>query len=316
MSNVEPIVFENRNGLKLFGVIHEPPVNNRKNVAILLLSPGIKMRVGPNLLYKIMTRCFVELGFTVVRYDFYGLGDSEGELTEEILPDVYNHIEVGRYVDDTIDGMDWVEENYGYKNFILSGLCGGAITGLLAASKDERVSGLLSLGITPVLASSAANTSAYMTQGQLEDMRKTYLGKLFNLKAWYRLLTFQSDYSVMWKILLMPYNKYKAIKSKKDKGSDAPNKEEIDDNSNPLFPPAFFNMLTNKRKHLLIFGGGDRLLWEFNEKFVSRYEHELQEHKDQYRVCVVENANHVLSYKSWQDKMLDYSREWLKDYYC
>ncbi len=38
----------------------------------------------------------------MLRFDFFGLGDSEGDLDETVLADVYNNIEVGRYVDDTL----------------------------------------------------------------------------------------------------------------------------------------------------------------------------------------------------------------------
>lgn len=311
MTDYSPVCFKNRDGLKLFGILHEPMGSNKKDIAILLLSPGIKMRVGPNLLYKTMANSFVAQGFPVLRFDFYGLGDSEGELMEEMLPDVYNHIEVGRYIDDTFDAMDWMEKEYGIRKFILSGLCGGAITGLLAASKDDRVIGLLGLGITPVLASSAANPSRYMTVGQLEDMRKTYIKKIFNIKAWFRFLTLQSDFTVLFKSLLIPL-KRKLVNLKSVSNNSSAQEQ---DNSNPLFPSAFFSMLENRNKILLIFGGGDRLLWEFEEKFSARFQQKMKKYCGLYEIRVVEHANHVLSYKNWQQQMLDYSNQWLKTNY-
>ena len=141
MSNQTPVTFLNRKGLRLFGILHTPLADSQHDFVVMLLSPGVKMRVGPQRLYLRLTERLLDLGISVLRFDFHGLGDSEGELPEAQLRDVYNHIEVGRYVEDTIDAMDWMQQNYGSKRFLLSGLCGGAITGLLAGDRDARVVG-------------------------------------------------------------------------------------------------------------------------------------------------------------------------------
>src|SRR5262245_28667162 len=108
-----PVTFLNRQGLTLFGILEEPVDVPSTDVAVLLLSPGVKMRVGPQGLYRRISRELVALGLPVLRFDFYGLGDSEGGLPEELLRDVYNHIEVGRFVDDTVDAMDWMQKTRG-----------------------------------------------------------------------------------------------------------------------------------------------------------------------------------------------------------
>ena len=73
-----------------------------------------------------------------------------------MLADVYNNIEVGRYVGDTRSAIQWLRKQFGARRFILGGLCGGAITALLAAEREPEVEGLLSLGMTVTLASNAA----------------------------------------------------------------------------------------------------------------------------------------------------------------
>ena len=299
------VSFTNRKGLRLFGVLERPVQNGRDGLAIILLSPGVKMRVGPQALYRRMSDEFVRMGITVFRFDFYGLGDSEGTLTEELLRDVYNHIEVGRFVDDTVDAMDWMAQHCGTKQFILSGLCGGAITGLLAAGRDPRVAGLLGLGITAVLAASSADASLYMTSGQLRATRKKYVRRLLSPQAWARLLTFRSDYRLITRFLTEPFRKPEPAPA-----SDAP--RPAADNANPLFPPAFFNMLASKRPILLVFGGSDRLQWEFEEKFVARHRQKLAALPNLYEVHVVKDANHVLSLGEWQREMIDVSARWLQ----
>lgn len=304
-----PVAFANRAGLKLFGILHEPVQPRPDAPGIILLSPGVKMRVGPQRLYKRMAEQFAAAGFAVLRFDFYGLGDSEGALSEELLRDVYNHIEVGRFVDDTLDAMDWMQQTTGTRSFVLSGLCGGAITGLLTGARDPRVSGLLALGITPLLASRSADPSLYMTRGQLENIGQTYLGKLFNPGAWLRLLTLQSDYRLLWRSLVKP----RIAPAPPPAAAAAPPVEA--DNASPLFPPAFFEMLRTKRPMLLVFGGSDRLHFEFEEKFLARHRERLAAEPAGYDLHVVERANHVLSSDLWQKEMLAVSAGWLDTHF-
>ena len=305
-----PVTFTNRKGLKLFGILETPDSASVGDLAVLLLSPGVKMRVGPQGMYRSMAAEFLQLGLPVLRFDCYGLGDSEGTLSEELLRDVYNHIEVGRFVDDTVDAMDWMQREHGIRRFILSGLCGGAITGLLAGERDRRVVGLLGIGLTAVLASRAADASRYMTAGQLEDVRQMYARRLLSPQAWYRLLTFKADYRLIGRLVRGTF-----IRRPQGSAPTPAAAPPADDNANPRFPPAFFSMLSTKRPMLLVFGGSDRLQWEFEEKFVARHRDKLASLPPLWDVHIVPQANHVLSTGEWQREMLDVSRAWLQRHF-
>jgi len=307
MNNQQPVVFTSRKGVRLFGIL-TTPAGAASELGVILLSPGVKMRVGPQRLYRRMARVFASMGLPVLSFDFEGLGDSEGALKEELLKDVYNHIEVGRFVDDTVDAMNWMHQHLGTKRFILSGLCGGAITGLLTGSRDPRVAGLLALGITPLLASRAADPSLYMTARERDEMRRGYVEKIFSPRAWARLFTFQSDYRVIWRLL--PHLFRQQPEAAAPPASPAPPPEY--DNASPLFPPAFFAMLSARRPMLLVFGGSDRLHWEFDEKFIGRHKPHLDTLPQVYDVHVIKDANHVLSFEEWQREMLDVSTGWLR----
>ena len=108
MSHQRAVIIPNRQGLRMVGILQTPARPRPGAPAVILLSPGVKMRVGPQRLYRRMADHLTGMGLTVLRFDFYGLGDSEGCLAEEQLRDVYNHIEVGRFVDDTVDAMNWM----------------------------------------------------------------------------------------------------------------------------------------------------------------------------------------------------------------
>ena len=63
---------------------------------------------------------------------------------------------------------------------------------------------------------------------------------------------------------------------------------------------------------LLVFGGSDRLQWEFEEKFVVRYRQQLAALPQVYDVHTVDRANHVFSLPEWQRDMLRASAAWLR----
>lgn len=309
------VVFPNRDGLRLFGIVHEPEPDRRLrgDVGIILLSPGVKMRVAPHRLYNDMARRFTDLGFTVLRFDFYGLGDSEGELDEEYLADVYGAIQVGRYVGDTIAAMDWMERECKVSRFVLSGLCGGAITGLLTGAKDPRVACLLGLAIPVILDGSNIDFWRYMTDAQLKGARDGYLRKLCDpasWQSWVRFLTFQSHYSLIFKSLLRPLLK-RSEKLDGLKKSEAIPK----DNTNGHFQGAFTQMVSSGRRVLLLFAGADRLYSEFDVKFLQRNKHLVDAYSDYFEMSVVKESNHIFSFPEWEEEMLAVCSGWLSRYY-
>ena len=303
-SSVKPIAFVNRKGLKLFGIIHTPP-QPRIDVGIIILSPGIKSRVAPHRLYIKMAKRFCEMGFCVLRFDPHGIGDSEGEIEERMVADFYASVQVGRFVNDTIDAMDWMEREYGISRFILTGLCGGAITGLLAGAMDQRVHSLMGLGIPVILDSPSTDQTKYMTRGQLEGLRDRYLRKLLDIKSWVRFLSMKSDYRLIFRSM-MTAAKAKAGGSEtnhSDSANSTNPRLQTGNNFNPYFPVALHSMLSS-RKVLLIFSGADRLHWEFEEKYIQNYAQEFQKLSKNIEIHVVQNANHILSFPAWQDEML------------
>lgn len=311
MSSVKPVAFKNKDGLRLIGILHEPAAEIRKTVAVVLLSPGVKMRVAPHGMYKKMAEHYCNLGFPVLRFDFYGLGDAEGEIEMKQLSNIYNTIQLGRYVDDTLVALDWVERNLNINRCVVGGLCGGAITGMLASQQDARAHALLALGIPVALDVGEENWHKYLSQGQLNDLGKGYIKNIFKFKSWLRLLTFQSDFRVLFKSLKqMLIKKKKAEKPKPPVQAQEVQAKEPD-NTNPKFAPAFMNMLEHGRAMCHIFSGGDRLAWEFDEKFAQLYADQLERYTGLYEIHLIDKANHVLAHPDWFKEMLDISTDWL-----
>lgn len=306
------VSFANRNGNRLRGMLHEPDPGQERGVCVLLLPPGVKGRVGPHRLYLKIAERFVSMGFHVLRFDFHGLGDSEGEIDERLLSDMYNTIQSGRYVDDTIAAMDWMKANCKVGRFVGSGLCGGSISALLTAAKDPRIVSMLALSIPVAFDGGEANWARFATSQQLDGIRRGYFKRLVKPESWIRFLTGKTSYQVLWRSLkqMLPWASRTSAATSTPQQVDGATATPKDD-TNPKFPPAFLKFVGSKRHMLLIFSGKDRLIWEFEEKFAARHRSELEPMRDYFEVRTIENANHVLSDPAWVRQMLDVAAAWL-----
>ncbi len=304
-TSCEPVLFPNRDGLELFGIIHHPDADKGRSIPIILLSPGIKSRVAPHRLYVKLARRLAKLGFLVLRFDFSGLGDSEGTVNEELVPDFYATVQLGRYVEDTRAAMDWMEREFGASRFILAGLCGGAITGVLAGARDQRVDSLIGLGLPVILDSADVDHTRYLTTGELNQWRQGYRSKLSDPRSWLRFLTLRSNYRVILKIILSSLAP-KAARLPIDRAGGT----EQSANINPLFPVAFETMVST-RAVLLIFSEADRLYSIYQERFAQPFEATLQRHEDNFEIHVVKDANHIFALSEWEEDMLRRVTSWL-----
>ena len=306
----EPVVFANSDGLKLFGIVHHPSPGKLRPTPIILLSPGIKSRVAPHRLYVKLARRLAGMGFRVLRFDFSGLGDSEGLVHEATAAEFYGTVQLGRYVRDTQAAMDWMEKEYQASRFILAGLCGGAITGLLAGANDERVDSLIGLGLPVILDSDQVDPAKYLTAGELDQWREGYVSKVFDPRSWVRLLTFKSDYRVILKVLAA------SLKARARPGtSAAAEAPQRAGNFNPLVPKAI-EALTSARPVLLVFSEADRLYSIFQERLALPYQASLRRHQANIELCVVGNANHIFSFPEWEQGMWHHVDSWLANHYA
>lgn len=310
MSDRRCISFPNQNGQLLHGIVHEPIPSTARGVCILLLSPGIKGRVGPHRLYLKIAARMVPLGFHVLRFDYYGLGDSEGELSERMLADIYNSIQAGRYIGDTIAAMDWIQKTFGIRRFVGSGLCGGSISALATAEVDMRIDSLLGIGMPTVLEGGPENWAKILTKQEAISLRGSYFGKVIDLKSMVRFISGQSNYQVIWRVV-----KQWLLERRSSAGDMASVSTSEIDHTNPRFANAFMAMLKSARPMMLLFSGADRLRYQFAENFENHYEARIRQYRHLYQVHLIQNANHVLSEATWVTELLDVAERWLIEVY-
>ncbi|MFN8008651.1 MAG: alpha/beta fold hydrolase [Terriglobia bacterium] len=122
-------------GKLLVGTLSTPvrPKSNGNVPAVVILNAGFLHRVGPNRLHVKMARSLALEGFTVLRFDFSGVGDSEAR-RDSVSYERSTLLEV-------TDAMNFLHETYGAREFVLLGICSGADGAFRVACQDHRVIG-------------------------------------------------------------------------------------------------------------------------------------------------------------------------------
>jgi pimeloyl-ACP methyl ester carboxylesterase len=107
----------------------------RPKRAIVMSNVGLHHRVGPYRLYVDLARRLAARGFTALRFDLSGLGDSAAR------PGTMSDTERG--VLDMTEGMAWLEAKLGIREFVVIGLCSGVDVAQPIAVNDPRVVGAI-----------------------------------------------------------------------------------------------------------------------------------------------------------------------------
>ncbi|MEO8804844.1 MAG: alpha/beta fold hydrolase [Burkholderiaceae bacterium] len=104
---------------------------------IVILNAGIIHRVGPNRMHVALARTLAAAGFSVLRLDLSGLGDSEAR-GDGLAP-------LDANMADIRDVLDALQATRQVRRFVLVGLCSGADHSVLYAGSDPRVVGVVLL---------------------------------------------------------------------------------------------------------------------------------------------------------------------------
>jgi len=167
----------------LFGILTQPPANEIRRRAVILLNAGADHHIGASRLYVSMARRWAQHGYVVLRMDLAGLGDS-GTRPGRAEDDVFPH----EAVDDIRAAIEFLRASYGVRDVALVGLCSGAYHALRAA--------VVGLSVNRILMVNPQNyfwKPGETLQGlQLVEVLRNpgvYRERVFSLAAWKRMIT-------------------------------------------------------------------------------------------------------------------------------
>src|SRR6056297_2276652 len=127
------IQFETRNGIKLIGSLELPPGGTWQATALFAHCFTCTRNIRAA---RDITRALAGAGFAVLRFDFTGLGESDGDFAETSF---------SSNLDDLEDAAGWLEEHYAAPQLLLGHSLGGSAA-LAVAERLDSVRAVATIG--------------------------------------------------------------------------------------------------------------------------------------------------------------------------
>jgi glycosyltransferase involved in cell wall biosynthesis/alpha-beta hydrolase superfamily lysophospholipase len=168
----------------LFGIVTEPFAGEKRRRAVILLNVGAEHHVGSNRMYVSLARQWARYGYTVLRLDLAGLGDSA---TRPQRPD--NEVFPAAALEDINVAIEFMRTNYGASEITLGGLCSGAYHSLRAAVAGFPVNRILV--VNPMNFYGAEGMTTENLQDSVDVTRNFtfYRKRLLSWSIWKRIIT-------------------------------------------------------------------------------------------------------------------------------
>jgi exosortase A-associated hydrolase 1 len=151
---------------RLLAIVHTP-VERAAAFGVVIVVGGPQYRVGSHRQFLLIARDFASHGYPVLRFDYRGMGDSDGEYRG------FEHIEQDLRA--AIDAFLAAEP--GIRSVVLWGLCDGGSAALMYAPSDARVSAV-----------SLVNGWARSQAGEAKAYVRHYYGARFLQSSFWRKL--------------------------------------------------------------------------------------------------------------------------------
>jgi len=326
ISMEKPIKFKNRRGHNLFGMLFVPDAPSRRKVGIIISVNAVKYRIGTFRFHTLLARDLCRYGYYVMYFDPEGIGDSEGSFEEKRLEEHHLDIQRGKYKEDLIDAVSFFKAQVNLDNLVLLGLCGGAISVLIAAAADDDVDGAIFLGL-PILLDQVEGESysdpygeAIVADAQARIFIADQIHKILQPHTWKRFFARKINIRNEFKALLMAFGV--AIKSLVEKALTRMRSThyavstEIPISAHPRYnvfvQTSFFSSLSKEQRLLLVFGERDPVTWVFRKEFEDKALVPGNPFDGLYEIHRIKDANHIFSAKESQVQVKAIIKRWLE----
>jgi len=189
--------FESSRGLTIKGVLFAPETKP--------LSPAVLYLPGAVLGSTAVHRLGIDLacrladeGHPTCLFDPSGVGESEGDYPAGRHQELSIWVEAGSFVEDTVETIAFLSNRFGLSDFVLVGHCGGALTASYVAAGNRAVRGMFLISPPTVLIGARHEMDR---AGIAEPYLKLYTSKVLSPEAWRRLLSGQSSYRTIARLV-------------------------------------------------------------------------------------------------------------------
>lgn len=286
-----PLAFQCKNDW-LYGILSLPEQAVARGVLIVVGGP--QYRVGSHRQFTLLARHLAEHGIPVMRFDYRGMGDSEGDRRtfENLEDDLFCAVNT------------FFKEFPGLSNLVIWGLCDAASAALFYAHRDRRVSGLIL--VNPWVRTDEGVARVYL--------KHYYTSRLFKLEFWSKVWRGDFNYAaairslskIAAKVLIGTRKEAATVENTTAWGNSC--------NSAPLPERMYYGLSRFKQKVLLIISGNDLTAQEFSDLIQESLEWQKLLASLQVSRLDLPGANHTFSRRDWRDQVAVWTREWIQSW--
>jgi exosortase A-associated hydrolase 1 len=272
----------------LYGILTLP--EHAASRGVLILVGGPQYRAGSHRQFTLLARQLATNGIPVFRFDFRGMGDSEGDArTFENVED-----DVGYAIDRLF------AETPSLSELVILGLCDAASAALFYAYQDRRVTGLVLLN--PWVRTGEGSAKVYL--------KHYYTSRIFERELWRKIWSGNFNYAGSIRSL---FGTISTVVT--ERREIAPpivrNNCKNGCDSAPLPERMFQGLERFQGKVLLILSGNDLTAQEFSDLVKSSRKWKKLLASRRFSCFSLLGANHTFSRREWRDQIAHWTREWL-----
>lgn len=298
-------------GELMYGIAHIPDRPN--GAAVIMFNIGLHYRVCHSRLFVRQARDLQRAGFTVIRFDPSRVGYSHGEIRGKRAIDNYDAVQTGLFRDDASQVIGYVRNQFRPQKLFLYGLCGGALTAIIAAALDTGVDGVAFVA-GPVTVTSPELELSTLHPFAANIEFRGYRARLLNPVAWFHLLSGTASYRNIFRTFaVVVKDRFRRKAGPVDLAADVSNgaDEKKGDLYNRTYHEAFDTLMKAGKDVLFLMPELDRATYDFDRIFSSRYLPNYDAYKEHYTIERVEKANHTFSTPASSRQLFEITRSWL-----
>jgi len=279
-----PTVFE-CDGDRLIGIIAQPAQPIETGLVIIVGGP--QYRAGSHRQFTLLARQLAEQGIASIRFDYRGMGDSEGDMRnfEAIDADIKAAIDI------------LTTQKPGIKQDVLWGLCDAASAALYYGHTDPRVKGM-------ILLNPWVHTEAGAARARLKHY---YLNRLLSKAFWAKLFSGKVRLNESIGDLA------KSTQQASTDNAGCPASTSDPRHGSPGYIERMLDGLRQfKGKAQFILSGNDLTAQEFSNILITDKRWGSACYNAKVGIEKLHEANHTFSTCSWRNQVAGCTANWIK----
>lgn len=267
-------------GASLAGILHDVDTKQPTHGVVIVVG-GPQYRVGSHRQFLLLARHLADAGVPTLRFDYRGMGDSEGEARD------FEGIQA-----DIVVAIESMKHRYPLvRHWTLWGLCDAATASAFYAAQEPGVDGLVLLN--PWVRTESGQSRAYI--------KHYYLKRFFSPAFWKKLLSGRFSWS----------------KSMQDLGGNVQRAYATTDAGGisviaPLPERLLVALSRFNGQILFILSGNDLTAKEFEQAVEQSAEWQALMQSNKVQTHRLDEADHTFSRRVWRDEVAATTTIWVK----